>query len=87
MNHVIVFYVMQEYRYIAKKRIAYLRSTRSEPDQFTVLLSGIPKSSEKTYSQQVEDFFRTYYPDTYLKQSIVYAGASWEKRLVWNYLF
>ena len=78
---------MQEYRYIAKKRIAYLRSTRSEPDQFTVLLSAIPKSSEKTYSQQVEDFFQTYYPDTYLKQSIVYADASWEKRVVWNYVF
>lgn len=70
-----------EYSHITRKRIEYLYSTQPEPDQFTVLVRAIPKSSQQTYSQQVEEFFHTYYPDTYLLQNIAYANGKWEHLL------
>lgn len=73
---------VQEFRHIAKKRIHYLYSSQPEPSQFTVLVRAIPKPSQQTYSEQVDDFFRTYYPDTYLLQRSVYANAKWQKLLV-----
>ncbi|KAH7299865.1 hypothetical protein KP509_24G034200 [Ceratopteris richardii] len=70
-----------EYRHIAKKRIHYLRSGKPQPGQFTVLVRAIPKSSQLTYSQQVDDFFQHYYPDTYLLHRSVYADTKWQKLL------
>ncbi|MCO5587144.1 hypothetical protein L7F22_041091 [Adiantum nelumboides] len=70
-----------EYRHIAKRRVDYLHSAPPEPGQFTILVRGIPKSTQHTYSQQVDDFFCTYYPDTYLLQHSVYADTKWQKSL------
>ncbi|MCO5589388.1 hypothetical protein L7F22_043355 [Adiantum nelumboides] len=60
-----------EYAYITKKRIAFLQTRRPQLDQFTVLVRAIPKVKEKSISMQVEEFFSSYHPYTYLLQQIV----------------
>ncbi|MCO5614229.1 hypothetical protein L7F22_068509 [Adiantum nelumboides] len=60
-----------EYSYITRKRIAFLQTRRPQLDQFTVLVRAIPKSKEKSISMQVEEFFSSYHPYTYLLQQIV----------------
>ncbi|KAI5060360.1 hypothetical protein GOP47_0024780 [Adiantum capillus-veneris] len=70
-----------EYKHIARRRVDYLHSAQPEPGQFTILVRAIPKSSQQTYSQQVDDFFCNYYPDTYLLQRSVYADTKWQKSL------
>lgn len=69
----IVAYVMlyMEFQYVTKKRIAFLQSRRPQLDQLTVLVRAIPTSKEKTYSEQVEEFFGAYHPYTYLLHQIV----------------
>ncbi|KAK9067206.1 hypothetical protein SSX86_014532 [Deinandra increscens subsp. villosa] len=61
-----------EYRYISLKRLAYYYSSASKPDQFTVLVRGIPKSSTDSLSATVEKFFSEYYPSLYLSHYMVY---------------
>ncbi|KAH7426832.1 hypothetical protein KP509_10G019000 [Ceratopteris richardii] len=70
-----------EYRHIAKRRIYHLQIVQPKPGQFTILVRAVPKSSHQSYSQQVDDFFCTYYPDTYLLQQSVYASTRWQKLL------
>lgn len=70
-----------EYKHIAQRRVDYFNSAQPEPSQFTILVRAIPKSSQYTHSQQVDEFFCTYYPDTYLLQHSVYADTKWQKLL------
>eukprot|EP00250_Pteridium_aquilinum_P014457 c22003_g4_i1 orf=389-2575(-) len=70
-----------EYRYVANLRVDYLYSSQPEPSQFTVLVRAIPNPSQQTYGQQVDEFFSTYYPGTYLLQNSVYADSKWQKLL------
>lgn len=62
---------MQEYDYIASKRIAYFYSSKPRPSQFTVLVRSIPATSGRSFSESVESFFSEYYPSTYLSHSVV----------------
>lgn len=60
-----------EYHIITTKRIAFLQTRRPQLDQFTVLVRAIPTSKEKSYSVQVEEFFSSYHPYTYLLHQTV----------------
>lgn len=70
-----------EYDYITKKRIELLQSGRPQLDQFTVLVRAIPKSEEKSYSEQVEEFFGANHLYTYLLQQIVLNDKKVQKML------
>lgn len=70
MNN-ILFFALQEYDYIASKRIAYFYSSKPRPEQFTVLVRSIPANPGKSYSESVENFFKEFYPTTYLSHAIV----------------
>lgn len=70
-----------EYSYVARKRVDFLRNTQPQLDQFTVLLHAIPTSSQQTYSEQIDDFFSTYYPDMYLLHHMVYDDQKLQKLL------
>lgn len=62
---------MQEYDYIASKRIACFYSSKPEPHQFTVLVRGIPVPPGCTCNNAVEGFFMEYHPSTYHSHSVV----------------
>ncbi|KAL0350853.1 UNVERIFIED_CONTAM: CSC1-like protein HYP1 [Sesamum radiatum] len=66
-----LFFILQEYDYIASKRIAYFYSSKPRPGQFTVLVRSIPATSGRSFSESVESFFSEYYPSTYLSHSVV----------------
>lgn len=70
-----------EYCYITKRRNEFLQTRRPQLDQFTVLVRAIPRSRQKSYSEQVEEFFSTYHPYTYLLQHIVYDDRKVQKML------
>ncbi|KAI5068985.1 hypothetical protein GOP47_0015286 [Adiantum capillus-veneris] len=70
-----------EYVYITRKRIAFLKTRRPQLDQFTVLVRAIPKAKEKSFSEQVEEFFSSYHPYTYLLHQIVLNDKKVQKML------
>nr|XP_043615619.1 CSC1-like protein HYP1 [Erigeron canadensis]XP_043615620.1 CSC1-like protein HYP1 [Erigeron canadensis] len=68
-----------EYRYISLKRLAYYYSSEPKPEQFTVLVRGIPKSSTDSLSGSVAKFFSEYYPSLYLSHCMVYHTTKIQK--------
>ncbi|MFS7897405.1 putative calcium-dependent channel, 7TM region phosphate [Helianthus anomalus] len=68
-----------EYHYISLKRLAYYYSSEPKPDQFTVLVRGIPKSYAESLSANVEKFFSEYYPSLYLSHYMVYHTTKIQK--------
>lgn len=62
---------MQEYAYIASKRIACFYSSKPEPHQFSILVRGIPVPPGCTCSEAVEQFFMEYHPSAYHSHSVV----------------
>lgn len=74
---------VQEYRNIVTMRQAYLMSASPQPDQFSVLVRGIPKPEEgETYSEKVEKFFIEFHPLHYLSHQMVFHSAELEILLV-----
>ncbi|CAK9162946.1 unnamed protein product [Ilex paraguariensis] len=71
-----------EYDYISSRRIAYFYSSKPQPHQFTVLVRGIPISSGSSYSESVENFFREYYPSTYLSHYVVHQTSKLQRLIV-----
>ncbi|KAL4581798.1 hypothetical protein LXL04_006326 [Taraxacum kok-saghyz] len=61
-----------EYNSISLKRLAFYSSSTPKPNEFTVLVRGIPKSPTDTLSETVEKFFSEYYPSVYLSHYMVY---------------
>ncbi|KAH7442148.1 hypothetical protein KP509_03G073300 [Ceratopteris richardii] len=70
-----------EYNYISRMRIHFLQTRRPQLDQYTVLVRAIPKSKEKSVSEQVEEFFSAYHPHTYLLQHTVLADTKIQQML------
>lgn len=62
----------QEHKYISLKRIAHLYSSKPQPQEFTVLVSGVPLVSGNSISETVESFFREYHSSTYLSHVVVH---------------
>jgi len=62
---------MQEYLYLSSKRITYFYSSKPQPQQFTLLVRGIPVLPGSTCHDTVERFFQEYHPSTYLSHSVV----------------
>lgn len=61
-----------EYKGIAEKRFSYFNSSPPQPNHFTILVRGIPKSDQRSMSDTVEEFFTLYHPLTYLSHQMVY---------------
>ncbi|KAK4490718.1 hypothetical protein RD792_001419 [Penstemon davidsonii] len=68
---VVCYLLYFEYDHIASKRIAYFYSSKPQPNQFTVLVRGVPVTPGRSFSESVEGFFGEYYPSTYLSNSEV----------------
>ncbi|KAI9169865.1 hypothetical protein LWI28_018786 [Acer negundo] len=67
----VCYLLYYEYNYISSKRTAYFYSSKPQPHQFTILVRGIPVSAGSTVSESVENFFREYYPSTYLCHIVI----------------
>lgn len=63
---------LQEHKYISSKRIAHLYSSKPQPHEFTVMVSGIPLVSGNSISETVENFFREYHSSSYLSHIVVH---------------
>ncbi|XP_047322863.1 CSC1-like protein HYP1 [Impatiens glandulifera] len=60
-----------EYGYISAKRVAYFHMSKPQPQQFTILVRGIPVSKRSSVGSSVESFFGEYHPSTYLSYVVV----------------
>ncbi|KAK2636143.1 hypothetical protein Ddye_030935 [Dipteronia dyeriana] len=67
----VCYLLYYEYNYISSKRTAYFYSSKPQPHQFTILVRGIPVSAGSTVSESVENFYREYYPSTYLSHIVI----------------
>lgn len=63
---VVCYLLYYEYKYISSKRVAYFIISKPQPQQFTILVRGIPLHGGTTISETVQRFFTEYYPSTYL---------------------
>lgn len=77
---------LQEHKYISSKRIAHLYSSKPQPQEFTVLVSGVPRVSGNSISETVESFFREYHSSTYLSHVVVHRTDKLKVLMVSFYL-
>ncbi|KAI3768554.1 hypothetical protein L2E82_19339 [Cichorium intybus] len=61
-----------EYNYISSKRFEFYSSSKPKPDEFTVLVRGVPESSTQSLDETVENFFSKCYPLVYLSHYMLY---------------
>lgn len=67
-------------------RQAYLMAASPQPDQFSVLVRGIPNpdgEGEKSYSDKVEKFFVEFHPLHYLSHQMIFHSHELESLLVY----
>uniref|UniRef100_M4FDH4 CSC1-like protein HYP1 n=1 Tax=Brassica campestris TaxID=3711 RepID=M4FDH4_BRACM len=69
---VVCYLLYCEHKYISSKRIAHFYSSKPQPQEFTVLVSGVPLVSGNSISETVESFFREYHSSTYLSHVVVH---------------
>jgi len=77
---------LQEHKYILTKRIAHLYSSKPQPQEFTVLVSGVPLISGNSISETVENFFREYHSSSYLSHIVVHRTDKLKVLMVSFYL-
>ncbi|KAI5443969.1 hypothetical protein KIW84_012556 [Lathyrus oleraceus] len=68
-----------EYKSITNLCLGHVTGLPPKPSQFTILVRGIPWSSEDSYCEAVKKFFTYYHPTTYLSHQIVYKCGAVEK--------
>ncbi|XP_062212040.1 CSC1-like protein RXW8 isoform X2 [Phragmites australis] len=86
--HCVVLYIISavaslllylEYKHIARLRLCHVSRATSNPSHFSVLVRGIPKSSEESFSSTVESFFTKYHASSYLSHQVVYKVGKLQK--------
>ncbi|PPS08428.1 hypothetical protein GOBAR_AA12208 [Gossypium barbadense] len=68
-----------DYKSITKMRLAHITGSPPNPSHFTVLVRGVPWFPDNSYSNSVEQFFSTYYPESYLSHQMVYGSCTVDK--------
>ncbi|KAL9226181.1 hypothetical protein vseg_002022 [Gypsophila vaccaria] len=68
----VCFLLYLEYDFVCSKRLAYFNSSKPQPDQFTILVRGIPVSPGSSISETVDSFFLKYHPSTYLSHVVIH---------------
>lgn len=87
MLNSIYVYNVQEYSYVSSKRISYFYSSKPQPHQFTILVSGIPVPSGSRVGESVESFFTEYHPSTYLSHTVVRRTSRLQRIIVSTWEF
>ncbi|KAL5189813.1 CSC1-like protein HYP1 [Glycine soja] len=68
-----------EYKSITNLRLVHITASSPNPSHFTILVRGIPWSSEQLYCDTVKKFFAFYHAQTYLSHQIVYKSGTFQK--------
>ena len=77
-----IFFLIQEYKHIARLRLLHLTSATPNPSHFTVLVRGIPKTAKESCSDVVDNFFTKYHSSSYLFHQVVYKVGKVQKIMV-----
>ncbi|THU56098.1 hypothetical protein C4D60_Mb11t13680 [Musa balbisiana] len=78
----ILYLLYMEYKVILVLRLQHIGNNRQQPDQFTVLVRGVPLCIEhKAYGCCVDHFFSKHHPFTYQSYKIVHDGKCIRKLL------
>jgi hypothetical protein len=85
-TYAIFLYVLplQDYKYIAGKRLEYFMTSKPLPQHFTVLVRAIPRTDGGSVSEAVDKFFKQYHSSTYLSGNVVHQTGKL-RRLVVRY--
>jgi hypothetical protein len=75
---------LQDYKYIAGKRLEYFMTSKPLPQHFTVLVRAIPTTDGSSVSDAVDKFFKQYHSSTYLSGNVVHQTGKL-RRLVVRY--
>ncbi|KAL9226087.1 hypothetical protein vseg_001937 [Gypsophila vaccaria] len=67
----VCYLLYYEYKFLSLKRIDCFYESQPKPNQFTVLVRGIPIVAGQRLDECVEHFFREYHPSTYISHTIV----------------
>ncbi|XP_050379817.1 CSC1-like protein HYP1 [Argentina anserina] len=76
---IVCYLLYNEYSYISARRIAHFYSSKPQPNQFTILVRGIPVPSGSGCSDTVDKFFSEYYSSTYLSHTVVRRTSKLER--------
>ncbi|KAG1348132.1 CSC1-like protein RXW8 [Cocos nucifera] len=68
-----------EYKSIGRMRLVYFTRSLPNPSHFTVLVRGIPKSTEEPFTDTVKNFFTKYHGSSYLSHQMVYRVGKVQK--------
>ncbi|PKU72157.1 CSC1-like protein HYP1 [Dendrobium catenatum] len=69
---VVCYLLYSEYKYISLKRLEQFYASKPLPQQYTVVVTGIPSHSGCSLSDTIESFFMEYHPSTYLSHVVVH---------------
>ncbi|KAJ4781120.1 hypothetical protein LUZ62_065377 [Rhynchospora pubera] len=70
-----------EYKRVSKLRLIHVTRSGPNPSHFTVLVRGIPKSTEESHDDSVTNFFTKYHASSYLSHQIVFKAGKVQKML------
>ncbi|XP_072988245.1 CSC1-like protein RXW8 isoform X2 [Typha latifolia] len=71
--------IKMEYKNIARMRLVHVTRSPLSPSHFTVLVRGIPKSTEQPFHDAVQTFFTKYHASSYLSHQMVYKVGKVQK--------
>ncbi|CAL9166175.1 unnamed protein product [Musa hybrid cultivar] len=86
--HCLVLYIIScaactllyfEYKRIAKMRQIHITRSPADPSHFTVLVRGVPKSTEESLNETVRHFFTRYHGPSYLSHQMVFRVGKIQK--------
>ncbi|GJS66901.1 CSC1-like protein RXW8 [Tanacetum coccineum] len=71
-----------EFKNVARMRLEQVIRFPTKPSHFTVLVRGIPWSTEESYSEAVRKHFSSYYDSSYLAHQMVYRSGTVQKLMM-----
>jgi hypothetical protein len=79
--------MLQEYKYISKKRLAHITGSSPNPGHFSVLVRSIPKSDNELLDDTIRNFFVNYHGSSYLSHQMIYRKGKLQRfvvRIYWQ---
>lgn len=74
--------MLQEYKYISRKRLAHITGSPPGPGHFSVIVRSIPKSDNELLDDTIRNFFVNYHGSSYLSHQMIYRKGSMQKFVV-----
>nr|GEU87190.1 CSC1-like protein RXW8 [Tanacetum cinerariifolium] len=71
-----------EFKNVARMRLEQVIRFPTKPSHFTVLVRGIPWSTEESYSEAVRKHFSSYYNSSYLAHQMVYRSGTVQRLMM-----